>query len=108
MPGSFTGSITLSHASYPFFYIPNETPYSEQKNHPTKGQISLVRQITAQITKLNPWEISVTRIDILSFDVPNNNYLASFVDFILTLRWDPFDGTVFLHTIKLAPHTHTT
>src|SRR5258706_5589684 len=82
--------------------------YSEQKNCPTKGQISLVRQITAQITKLNPWGFSVTRVDILSFDVPNINHLALFVDFILTLRWDPCDGTVFLPTIKLAPHMHTT
>src|SRR5258706_6348985 len=82
--------------------------YSEQKNCPTKGQISLVRQITAQIAKVNPWEISVTKVDILSFDVPNNKHLASFVDFILTLRWDPFGGTIFLHTIKLAPHIHTT
>src|SRR5260221_10504316 len=87
---------------------PNPTIYSEQKNCPTKGQISLVRQITAQITKVNPWEISVTEVDILSFDVPNNKHLASFIDFILTLRWDPFDGTIFLHTIKLAPHMHTT
>jgi len=34
------------------------------------GQIPLVRQITAQITKPNLWEISVTRVDIMSFDVP--------------------------------------
>ena len=33
--------------------------YSEQKNCPTKGQISLVRQIAAQITKVNPWETSI-------------------------------------------------
>src|SRR5258706_2720774 len=82
--------------------------YSEQKIRPTKGQISLVRQITAQIAKVNPWEISVTKVDTLFFDVPNNKHLASFVDFILTLRWDPFGGTIFLHTIKLAPHIHTT
>jgi len=31
--------------------------YSEQTKHPTKGQVSLVRQITAQITKINLWEI---------------------------------------------------
>ncbi len=87
---------------------PSILTYSEQKNCPTKGQISLVRQITVQITKLNPWEFSVTKVDILSFGVPNINHLASFVDFILTLRWDPHDGTVFLPTIKLAQHMHTT
>ena len=69
--------------------------YSEQKNCPTKGQISLVRQITAQIIKVNPWEIGVTKPDILFFVVPNNKHLASFVNFIMTLRWDPFDGTIF-------------
>ena len=62
----------------------------------------------AQITKVNPWEISITKLDILFFGVPNNKYLASFVDFIMTLRWDPFDGTIFLHTIKLALHIHIT
>ncbi len=71
--------------------------YSEQKNCLTKGQISLVRQIAAQITKVNPWEISQTKVDVLSFAATNNKHLASFVDFILTLRWDPFDETVFLH-----------
>jgi len=84
------------------------TIYSEQKNCPTKGQISLVRQIAAHITKVNPWKISLTEVGILFFVVPNNKHLAPFVDFILTLAWDPFDGTIFLHTIKLAPHTHTT
>ena len=82
--------------------------YSEQKNRPTKGQISLVRQIAAQITKVNPWEISMTKVGILSFVVSNTKHLAPFVKFILTLRWDPFDGTVFLHTIKLALHIHIT
>ena len=82
--------------------------YSEQKNCPTKGQISLVRQIAAQITKVNLWEIGVTKPDILFFVVPNNKHLSSFVNFIMTLRWDPFDGTIFLHTIKLALHIHIT
>ena len=69
--------------------------YSEQKNCPTKGQISLVRQIAAQITKVNLWEINVTKVDILFFVVPNNKHLASFVDFIMTLRWDPLMGPFF-------------
>ena len=83
-------------------------PYSEQKNHPTKGQISLVRPIAAQITKVNLWEISITKVDILFIVVPNNKHLAPFVKFILILRWDPSDGTVFLHTMKLALHIHIT
>ena len=66
--------------------------YSEQKNCPTKGKISLVRQIAAQITKVNLWEISITKVGILSFVVPNNKHLAPFVKFILTLRWDPLMG----------------
>src|SRR5882757_2466461 len=82
--------------------------YSEQKNCPTKGQISLVRPIAAQITKVNLWEISITKVDILFFVVSNNKHLAFFVKFILTLRWDPFDGTVFLHTLKLALHIYIT
>ena len=80
--------------------------YSEQKNCPTKGQISLVGQITAQITKVNPWEISITKIGILSFVVPSSKHLAPVVKFILTLRWDPFDGTVFFAHHKVGS-THT-
>ena len=82
--------------------------YSEQKNCHTKGQISLVRQFAAQLTKIYPWEIRITKVDILSFDVPSNKHLSSFVDFILTLRWDPLDVTVFLHTVKLALQIHIT
>ena len=82
--------------------------YSEQKNRHTKGQISLVRQIAAQLTKVYPWKIRITKVDILHFDVPSNKHLASFVDFILTLKWDPLDETVFLHTVKLALQIHIT
>jgi len=63
--------------------------YSEQKNCLIKGQISLVRQITAQLTKVNPWEIIITKLDILSVAVLNNTHSASVVEFILTLQWDP-------------------
>ena len=86
----------------------DSTKYSEQKNHLMKGQISLDRQIAAQGTKVNPWEIFVARLDILFFAVPNDKHLAPFVDFILTLRQDPFNETVFLRTMKLVPHTHIT
>ena len=40
--------------------------------------------------------------------MPSNRHLVYVADFILTLRWDPFHGTVFLHTMRLAPHTCTT
>jgi len=70
-----------------------------------KRSISLVGQIATQITKVNPWKIIITKEDILSAAVPNNKHPASFVDFILTLRWDPSNETVFLHTMKLALHT---
>ena len=82
--------------------------YSEQKNRLIKGQFSLVRQIAAQIPKVNLWEINITKVYILSNAVPNNKHSASFVDFISTLRWDPSHETVFLHTMKLALHTYIT
>ena len=85
----------------------SKSMYSEQKNRLTKGQISLVRQIAAQITKVNPWENSRTKLSILFPAVPSNKHLASITDFILTLGWDPPDETVFLLTMKLALHTHT-
>ena len=69
--------------------------YSEQKNCPTKGQISLVRQIATQITKVNLWEIGMTKLCILSFVVPHNKHLAPVVKFILTLRWTPLMGQFF-------------
>jgi hypothetical protein len=39
----------------------------------------------AQETKVNLWEFVVIKVDIMSFVVPNNKYLAFFVDLILTL-----------------------
>ena len=59
--------------------------YSEQQNHSTKSQISLVSQIMAQQTKVNLCEICITKVDILYFIVPNKKHLALLVDFILTL-----------------------
>ena len=79
--------------------------YSEQKNCLTKGQISLVSQIVAQRTKVNSWEIYITKVDILALTVPNNKHLGPFVDFPFTLQWDPFDETVFLRTLKVTLHT---
>ena len=79
--------------------------YSEQKNCLTKGQISLVSQIVAQRTKVNSWENYITKVDILALTLPNNKHLGPFVDFLFTLQWDPFDETVFLHTLKVTLHT---
>jgi hypothetical protein len=62
----------------------------------------------AQGTKVNPWEFVVVKEDITSLVVPNNRHLAFFVDLILTLRWDPPDESVFLHTLKLGLITCTT
>jgi len=79
--------------------------YSEQKNWLTKGQILLVGQITAQGTKINSWEIMVTKLGILSFVVPNSKYSTCFVDLILTLEWVPLDQSVFLLT-PFLPKSH--
>ena len=56
--------------------------YSEQKNRLTKGQISLVSQIAAQITKINLWEIPRTQVDILSFAMPKYRSLVPAIGFI--------------------------
>ena len=79
--------------------------YSEQKNWLTKGQILLVGQIMAQGTKVKSWEIQVTKLGILSFVVPNEKYLALFVDLILTLEQGPLSQSVFLLT-QFWPKSH--
>ena len=40
----------------------------------------------AQGTKVNPWELVVTKVDILPFDMPNIKHSSLFIDFILTLE----------------------
>ena len=82
----------------------NRTTVSK-KNCSTKGQKFLVSQIAAQGTKVNSWEFYITKVGILSSDVPSNKHLALLVDFISTLGWGQFGGTVFLHTLKLALQT---
>ena len=76
--------------------------YSEQKNCPTKGQISLVSQISAQITKLNLWEIFITKVDILSFVIPNYRSLVHVTVLISILQYGTLDGTVFLLALGSA------
>ena len=71
----------------------------------TKGQILLVGQVTAQRTKVNSWEIQVTKLGILSFVWLNDKHLPSFVDLILTLEWVPLDQSVFLLT-PILPVSH--
>ena len=51
-----------------------------------KGQIFLVSQIAAQGTKIKAWDILVTKVDILSFVMPNIKHSSLFIDFILTLE----------------------
>ena len=82
--------------------------YSEGQNCSTKGQISLVSQIVAQRTKGKLWENCTAKVSILYFVVPNDRHLASFVDFILTLQWDQFGGTVLSLPLKVALYTWIT
>ena len=69
------------------------------------GQILLVGQITAQKTKVNSWEILVTKLGILPFVAPNSRYLALVVDLILTLEHAPLGQSVFL-LIPIQPKSH--
>ena len=50
--------------------------YSDQKNWFTRGQILLVSQIVAQITKVNPWEFMTTKPCIFFFVMPKLRALA--------------------------------
>jgi hypothetical protein len=56
----------------------------------------------AQETKVNPWELVVTKVGIMSSSVPNNRYSVPFLDLILTLRWALVGESVFLHALKLG------
>ena len=80
-----------------------EDNYSEQKNRLTKGQISLVSQIAAQITKINLWEIPRTQVDILSFVMPKYRSLVPAIGFISILQCGTLDETVFLPVHSCAP-----
>ena len=62
-------------------------------------------QIRAQGTKEKLWEIVITKLGILPFVVPNNKYLALFVDLILTLERAPLSQSVFLLT-PFWPKSH--
>jgi len=57
-------------------------------------------QIVAQKTKVNLWEFVVTKLNIMSFVVPNSKYLALSVDLILDLEYTPLNQSVFLLTLK--------
>ena len=61
-------------------YYRYHTNTVSKKNRPTKGQISLVSQIAAQGTKVNSWENSITKVDILSFVPPKYRSLVSATD----------------------------
>ena len=76
--------------------------YSEQKNCPTKGQISLVSQIAAQRTKVNSWEIHTTKVDILSFVTAKYRSLVPAIGLIYNLQYGTLHGTVFLRATPLA------
>ena len=53
------------------------------------------RSITVQRTKVNSWEILVTKLDILFLVMPSDRYSTSFVNLILTLEWVPLSQWVF-------------
>ena len=70
-----------------------------------KGQKFLVSQIVAQGRKIKSWEILVTKLDILSFVVPNIKHVSLFVDFISTLEQSWVNESVFLPTWNLSLQT---
>ena len=78
-------------------------PYSEQQNHSTKSQISLVCQIVAQRTKAKLWENNMTKKNILSFDMPSYGSLVPAIGLIWILQCGPLDGTVLLLVLGLGP-----
>jgi len=61
-----------------------------------------VSQIVTQETKVNPWEFVVTKLNIMSFVVPNSKYLALFVDLILDLEYTHSPISFFAH-IEIRP-----
>ena len=60
-------------------------------------------QIAAQITKINPWEIPRTQVDILSFVMPKCRSLVPAIGFISILQYGTLDETVFLPVHSWAP-----
>ena len=65
-----------------------------------KGKILCVRQIVAQATKVNAWEIVGTKIGILSFAMPKYITLGFVFNLILILQSGHLDESVFLLTLK--------
>ena len=55
----------------------------------------LVSQIVTQKTKVNLWEFVVTKLNIMSFVVPNSKYLVLFVDLILDLEYTHLTNQFF-------------
>ena len=76
--------------------------YSEQQNHSTKGQISLVSQIVAQRTKGKLWEKEITKVGILSFVTPNHRSLVPAIGLIYILQDSTLDGTVLSLVLGLG------
>ena len=58
-------------------------------------------QIAAQITKVNPWENPITKVDIPSFVTPKYRSLVPSIGFIYILQYGTLDETAF---VGLAGH----
>ena len=83
--------------------------YSDPKNWFTRGQILLVSQIMAQVTKLNPWNFVVTKLCISSFVMPKFRTLTLAHHLIYILQSSRFSESVFLLAYGLAlfgPYHH--
>jgi len=74
-----------------------------KKNWFTEGQNLLVSQIMAQRTKVNPREILRTKVDIVSFAMPNFRTSVLANHLIYSLQSSRLDGSVFLLVLGLGP-----
>jgi len=63
----------------------------------------LASQIMAQGTKVNPWEIQDTKIDIVSFVTPEFRTSVSANHLIYSLQSSRLDESVFLLVLGLGP-----
>ena len=67
-----------------------------------EGQILLVTQFVAQGTKVNPWEIQNTRVDIVSFVLPKFRNSVSANNLIYSLQSGRLNESVFLLVLSLG------
>ena len=63
----------------------------------------LASQIMAQGTKVNPWKIQVTKVDIVSFVIPEFRTSVSANHLIYSLQSSRLNESVFLLVLGLGP-----